>query len=225
MIRISMNLLKRYGRTLLAAAVVAAAVGAVGLLGCGGDKSTDSGEEKKPGTGTEDPGTTDPGSKEIKAVTIGGKVWMAENLNVEVGNSWCFRNDSAFCELYGKLYDWQTAATACPEGWRLPADRDWDDLVAAAGGAAAAGTKLKSGRNWASGGGGTDSLGFSALPGGQRLEDGDFRNQLSDGYWWTATEDSDNRYAFYRSMSYNDAGVAKNDERKGRGFSVRCVKK
>lgn len=231
MIHISLNPLAKYRRTLLTAATAAAiatAVGtiAVGVSGCGGDKGTQNTDNTPvdtgngTGTGT-DPGT---GNKELKTVTIGGKVWMAENLNVETGNSWCYSDEAAFCKRYGRLYDWNTAQTACPEGWRLPAEKDWDDLVAAVGGDAEAGFKLKAGRDWASGGGGNDTLGFSALPGGVRFsDDGTFGRALFNGYWWSAA-DKDDIFAYYRGMSSQNGKVVKSDERKARGHSVRCVK-
>lgn len=54
-----------------------------------------------------------------------GKIWMAENLNVEVQGSWCYNNDPAYCKKYGRFYSLAGAEKACPPGWRLPTDSDW----------------------------------------------------------------------------------------------------
>ena len=82
--------------------------------------------------------------KTYRTVVIGEKTWMAENLNFQTGNSWCYDNNNAHCNTYGRLYDWNTARNACPAGWRLSTRQDWTDLVNAVGGRSNAGTALKS---------------------------------------------------------------------------------
>jgi len=68
----------------------------------------------------------------------------------------------------------------------------------------------------------TDEYGFSALPGGHRYSSSDIEIPGKYGYWWTATEDSGN-YAYYRGMGFQDDRVKESDNRKGNGYSVRCV--
>ncbi len=81
-------------------------------------------------------------------VTLGGEVWMAENLkyagNVN-GNSWCYNDDPSKCETYGRLYDWEAAMEGssgsssnpsgvqgiCPDGWHIPSDDEWKALEGA----------------------------------------------------------------------------------------------
>ena len=51
--------------------------------------------------------------KEYKTFTVEYKgesrTWLAENLNYAVENSWCYKDDSANCEKYGRLYSmWST---------------------------------------------------------------------------------------------------------------------
>ena len=133
--------------------------------------------------------------QKYRTVFIGGKMWMAENLNYKTSNSWCYNNKNYNCNTYGRLYTWNAARSACPSGWRLPNDSDWDNLISAVG--SNAGTKLKSQTGW----NGTDEFGFSALPGGYRNTAGSFSNVGNWGYWWSATE-VDASYARGRTMVF-----------------------
>jgi len=177
------------------------------------------------------------GGKTYKTVKIGGKTWMAENLNYDTADgtgSWCYDDKPENCVTYGRLYNWNTAmagkssSTAnpsevrgvCPSGWHLPSRAEWDALETAAGGSVA-GKNLKSTTGWYTNSG-TDKYGFSALPGGYRFSDGNFHSAGNYGYWWTATED-DGSYAYYRGMYYDFDYVREPDYGKSNGFSVRCV--
>jgi len=166
---------------------------------------------------------TDPrDGQKYRIVKIGGKTWMAQNLSYQTGNSWCYGGDNSNSEKYGRLYDWNTAKTACPDGWRLPSREEWNHLVAAAGGNAA-GKALKSTSGWDDNGNGTDGYGFSALSGGYRDTDGSFNSIGKYGYWWTASEyGSDNAYSQY--IRYDGGYVSEGNFGKGYGYSVRCVK-
>ena len=164
-----------------------------------------------------------------KTVAIGTHTWMAQNLNYEPqsGKSWCYKNDTSYCNKYGRLYDWKTAKTVCPKGWKLPSREDWKRLVATAGRWETAGKKLKSKSGWndcdnESCGNGTDSFGFSALPSGYRGSDGLFNGAGDYGRWWTATGNGD-YYAYYRGMDYNYDYMYEDDIDKSNGPSVRCV--
>ncbi|MDR2592691.1 MAG: fibrobacter succinogenes major paralogous domain-containing protein, partial [Chitinispirillales bacterium] len=170
-----------------------------------------------------------------KTVKIGTQTWMAQNINYQTkGGSWCYNNKADNCKKYGRLYDWMTAKTVCPKGWKLPSREDWDSLGQAVGGKRkpndvgnidwyGAGKKLKSKSGWKKNGNGTNDYGFSALPGGLRnYYNGSFSNAGYYGYWWTATEyDSGNAYD--RNMYDHDDNVYEYDNDKDYGFSVRCV--
>ncbi|SHK70940.1 FISUMP domain-containing protein [Fibrobacter sp. UWB12] len=89
-----------------------------------------------------------------KILDIGGRVWMAENLNyqenleivVDTVRGWsgCFNNSDDFCEKQGRLYEWDVAMNACPDGWELPSKADFDSLFAVVGGPEYAADSLKS---------------------------------------------------------------------------------
>jgi len=165
--------------------------------------------------------------KTYKTVVIGGKKWMAENLNYlpPTGKSWCYENNNPNCGKYGRLYDWNTAGMVCPKGWHLPSRQEWNDLITAIGGkAVAGGEKLKARSGWNEHGNGTDEYGFFALPGGRRnSSDDSFTNVGRYGYWWTATAVAGSVFhVYYRDMGYRDDDVNENGGVKGYGFSVRC---
>jgi len=176
--------------------------------------------------------------QKYRAVKIGGKVWMAHNLNFQTGNSECYGDVNSNCDKYGRAYDWNTAKTVCPAGWHLPSREEWSSLKSAAGGNGVAGKKLKSTYGWYKDGdgtdeygwnkdgNGTDEYGFSALPGGYRGLENYGIDINPDGYgggWWTATEYNDyyaySQYVTFRSNDLNEKYFKKNST-----YSVRCVK-
>jgi uncharacterized protein (TIGR02145 family) len=168
--------------------------------------------------------------QEYTTVCIGEQVWMAENLNFETDNSWCYDNDPANCETYGRLYNSESVKTACPPGWHLPSVEEYEELrnnfpVDIAGG------ELKSVTGWNEpNAGATNNSGWSALPGG-------FSNPLVGsytglglyGYWWTSTtlfvSNADRTRDVSLSANHSRLGISTNGPVDGSaGYSCRCVK-
>lgn len=135
---------------------------------------------------------TDPrDGKEYKTVTVDiilegdvtiKRTWMAENLNYEVPDSFCYKNESAYCEAYGRLYTFKAAVDACPEGWHVPTIGEWNLLFNTFGGIHNAGIALQRG-----GESGLD-LGLGGFGDPGRV----FKNIGISGNYWDAEKKSDN---------------------------------
>ncbi|MCF8330201.1 MAG: fibrobacter succinogenes major paralogous domain-containing protein, partial [Crocinitomicaceae bacterium] len=82
-------------------------------------------------------------------------------------------------------------------------------------------TRLVSGKT--NSGNGSNSSGFSGLPGGRRNYGGDFDNIGSYGPYWSVSE-SYGPYAWSRELGTNFSDLGHNDAGYSKGFSVRCVK-
>lgn len=179
-----------------------------------------------------------------KTTTIGGQVWMAENLNYfdvegaasSVKNDWCYWDKPENCESAGRLYTWKVAQRICPEGWRLPTNEDWRALLTAVGADSVneilwtGSSKLKSISGWENDGSGTDDFGFTALPAGKR-----FFTKVQDGFsfhgcsalMWSSTQAEDgaaDTLAFQMSLDCSNDNIVINTVKKIDGLSVRCVK-
>ena len=187
---------------------------------------------------------------QAQTVTIGKQVWMTKNLDVSTFRNgdpipeaktneawkaagenkqpaWCYYdNDPKNGTKYGKLYNWYAVNDPrglAPAGYHIPTDAEWTVLTDYLGGVGIAGKKMKSTSGWDENGNGTNSSGFSGLPGGTPDDHGPFATIGKFGYWWSATE-YDTNYAFTRSLSYNDDDLYRSHPGKGTCLSVRCVK-
>jgi uncharacterized protein (TIGR02145 family) len=166
-----------------------------------------------------------------KTVTINTQTWMAQNLNFSPasGNSWCYDNLESNCVIYGRLYDWNSAISACPTGWHLPSKAEWtalESFVDQSNGGVVndEGNSLKSIDGWVvyTGITNTDAFGFSALPGGLYY-DPIFFFKGNTANWWASSiiPVSDEAYYFglYNMYSYLESRFT----RKTAGYSVRCM--
>ena len=183
-------------------------------------------------------------------VTIGSQVWMTKNLDVSTFRNgdpipeaktsgeweayddaeeaaWCYYdNDPRNGGKYGKLYNWYAVNDPrglAPEGWHVPSDEEWTQLTDYLGGFEKAGAKMKSKNGWSNDGNGTNSSGFSGLPGGNRDGYGTFDTIGYDGYWWSSTEYAPSS-AWNRNLNYSNGNVYRPNYNKDFGFSVRCLR-
>jgi uncharacterized protein (TIGR02145 family) len=157
---------------------------------------------------------TDADGNVYNTVTIGGQVWMAENLKTTKYNdgtviplsadniSWitsggyCWYDDDKASNksVYGALYNWSTMTSnkLCPVGWHVPKRAEWTTLITYLGGESVAGGKMKETGflHWQSPNtGATNESGFSALPGGICAANGGHYEKVyfdkgNYGWWW-----------------------------------------
>jgi uncharacterized protein (TIGR02145 family) len=197
-------------------------------------------------------------------VQICNQTWMAKNLNVAryrngdiipqvtdptqwinlTTGAWCwYNNDSAtYGSVYGRLYNWYAVNDPrglAPEGWHVPCDGEWNQLVKCIDSNADTSVVLGDQSSVAGGYmkevglshwnapnmGATNSSGFNGLPSGNRdPSQGNFGTIGSNAIFWSSTESTSNsawvRYIFdYQAAISKSNRISKND-----GFSVRCVK-
>ena len=155
--------------------------------------------------------------------------------NASSGAVAVYNEDASLLETYGRLYNWYAVDDArglCPSGWHVPTDGEWMTLEMALGMSESEandtgfrgtdqGTQMKTYYGWDEGGNGSNSSGFSGLPGGYRFSSGFFASAGYVGRWWSSSPNGSS--AWYRYLFYNLESVSRVDSSPRYGFSVRCV--
>jgi uncharacterized protein (TIGR02145 family) len=189
---------------------------------------------------------TDPRDNQTyKTVTIGSQTWMAENLNYETANSFCYEDNVSNCTKYGRLYTWAAAMDSagvysvnskgcgygghcsvkppargiCPEGWHVPTWAEWYTLYSAIGSSPYA-MQAKGFDNWPDA---TDAYGFSALPAGLCYQGFCDDVGLFASFWSASEGSSEGAYEWILGADEADFSIGHGSE-KICSFSVRCVK-
>ena len=199
----------------------------------------------------------DANGNEYETVEIGTQCWTKTNLRVAPAGAtdetssgassytvpYYYVNPGADPATYGYYYNWEAAKLACPTGWHLPSDAEWNTLEATVSGSDwqesyATGTGSRgshagklAGDGWnssttaAAPGNVTDAnhnaSGFSAVPAGFWYYG--FSSAGDDAYFWSSTEDGTD-LALYRYLGYRGAGVYRSYNYRTIGFSVRCLR-
>lgn len=161
--------------------------------------------------------------KKYRTTQIGSQNWMAENLNflATVGDSRCYEANTANCAKYGRLYSWEAASVACPEGWHLPDTTEWNQLAKHLGGTVVAGKVLKAASALWSPNSGNDAFGFAALPSG-RFENEQYFDLGAAGLWWTSST-LNSTTAFYRDIVGSGNALRTGSENKAIHLAARCI--
>jgi uncharacterized protein (TIGR02145 family) len=194
-------------------------------------------------------GVIDIDSNQYNTVIIGKQEWMSQNLNTskfrngdtimeakseeewinaaESGKpAWCYaNNDVSNKEKYGKLYNWYAVNDPrglSPEGWHIASEEEFIQMSKFLGNESTVGVSLKSDKGWGSYGYGTNSSGFSGLPGGQRNKN-KFSLVGQLGNWWSSTKGSANHAISFGVGTFVDV-LSSGESEMSTGESVRCVR-
>ncbi len=164
-----------------------------------------------------------------------------------IPSQWEDTNDGALCafvdsknnnqidiDTYGLIYNGYIVAidasrNIAPDGWHVPTDEEWKELEMQIGmfqvdadstgwRGSLEGNGLKSATRM----GGSNVVGFTALPGGYR----DFRGLYGSNevaYFWSSTVNGDG-HLWMRSLGKSIATIGRFPLSKNYGASIRCVK-
>lgn len=184
-------------------------------------------------------------SNVYSAITIGSQTWMKENLKTTHYNNgdpipelteadvWASDTTGAYCDfdnarsdgnIYGHLYNYYAVADdrkLCPDGWHIPTYNEWIIMIFYLGGHEIAGSKMKEKgvTHWTKNIDGTNTSGFTALPGGGRYSNGVFYNLGLIALWWSTSPEA--IFCVYYESSW--AGILDNKSLND-GYSIRCLK-
>lgn len=143
---------------------------------------------------------------------------------------------------YGRIYNGYTVFDQrgiAPKGWRIPNNDDWVRLFIYLGGEKIAGGKMKNKVGWMNYGwnpsgknknlppaNGSNSSGFSALPGGYidcSVNSSNFMLEGKHGHWWSSTV-YNMHYAWGYLLSNGGNDVIQIFVTRWAGMYIRCIK-
>ncbi len=179
-----------------------------------------------------------------QTVKIGDQIWMRENLRSNMYPCGAKINEcfnSSDDDSLGKYYNWQAAngsgfkqvqgADACPAGWHIPSDTEWQKLLTYIGippyqlktfgfvGDNQAAMLKDSGSNYWKDEDISNSTGFSVLPAGVYINKGDMLGPIPLTAFWTSTQ-----YIYYGFGRDTEMIIRGNGTRSNTYLSVRCIK-
>jgi uncharacterized protein (TIGR02145 family) len=190
---------------------------------------------------------------EYNLIEVGGRCWFQNNLSTVLYNDsseliqsdglndvWSgLTEQGAYCiygedSIHGKLYNGYAAGrNVCPQFWDVPELNEWQSLVDSIGGVNQAGGVLKEAGyvHWEyPNEGATNSIGFTALPSGERTFSPDgFQGLGYSAIFWSkpfylAASDNTETTASGLKLSSYDGSVSYPSHSVKRGHSIRCVR-
>jgi uncharacterized protein (TIGR02145 family) len=173
--------------------------------------------------------------KQYPTVEIGGKCWMAANLDHGIridgtrtqddnciAEKYCYRDLSANCVLYGGLYQWDevmqynSAALEqglCPPAWHIPSETEWNQLFNHYVTSGYAGNPLKY----------SGYSGFNALLAGFLSANKSWDLEGFATMIWSS-EAIGNTKSWAHGLNETDPSVSYYPASRSEGFSVRCIR-
>jgi len=141
---------------------------------------------------------TDNRNEEVYAtIYIRGKTWMAEDLRLDNEQSFIYDNRTKNeVPSQGRLYIYPPS---CPEGWHLPSQAEWEELVRYYGTIQKAYKKLQKPSQLNLQLGGTVCLVCDRIP--------YFALWQQEGVYWTSDHPNDNEYVFMHLIRQYESPV------------------
>ena len=149
--------------------------------------------------------------------------------NNNTDGAYGYYNDiAANRDTYGMLYNWyaldnSTGRYICPQGWHVPTDSEFSDLVDELGSDPGAKLKEKGTVHWSSDPGTSNSSEFTALPAGNRIAYSglDYHLGTRAFFWTSSSTGSTAKYLYLRDD--NSSIISGGSSSKNSGFSIRCL--
>ncbi len=169
--------------------------------------------------------------------SLSGDEWSTVNVGAVStfgeGESNCYNyspngdacNETWALSEYGRLYNWHATVDdrgLCPTDWHVSSDSDWLLLMEFLGGSFDAEMAMKTTTGWSNSGDGSNSSGFSGLPGGHRSNNlGNFNLSGTHGYWWSSSTEGMDAVGYY--LSNLNEGLIRITVDPRYGSSIRCI--
>ncbi len=141
------------------------------------------------------------------------RTWFAENVKYDVEGSKCYKDTGPYCDKYGRLYNYEQANRACPEGWHVPTIHEWKHLFHFFGGWHHSGKYLIEGKE-------SD---MHMLYGGFGQPGGDYKGIGEHGNWWD-NELKDSNSAGIITLKKGSGDIFHSKVGDEHLLSCRCVK-
>jgi uncharacterized protein (TIGR02145 family) len=148
-------------------------------------------------------------------IRIGTQTWTAHNSILPAPNSFWYERDSIKYRKYGKLYFFSGAMAACPKGWHLPSNEEWQTLIDFVGGDSLAVEALMEG----------GSAGLNLTAAGYRSSNSEndlFAKFGEYGFYWTSTVRAEQ--TAYGKLFVKGKKLENQFYRRANAFSVRYIK-
>lgn len=69
--------------------------------------------------------------QQYELTSLNGKTWMAQSINyATAAGSFCYQDNETNCDVYGRLYTYEAAQSACPGGWHIATRAEFEEAMA-----------------------------------------------------------------------------------------------
>ena len=152
----------------------------------------------------------------------GAQCWLAENSHRSLEGSKCYGDSEENCEIYGRLYSFDIAKFACPEGTHLPTEEEWTTLQTTVS-RNTGGLDLKSSETWLEKPGQSGGKFNAKAAGYYDAEEEEFVSLGNFAGFWSST-DVVGMMATFMYLSSSNQNFFEGYKEQSNFYSVRCLK-